>query len=505
MSKTKKKVDIHIKARDDASKQFKKAGGAVSSFAATVKQAAAAAAVYFSGRAILGFARSSVELAGAQFKADEMLAVTLAGLGDASRATYEDLNQFADELQRVTLYGDEANQEMMTLGLNMGVATSHIKDATRGATGLAAIFGNLNRETAMRGVALAMQGEYTLLNRYIPALRSATEQADKMAALQETMARGFDQATRAAETGLGPLIQYRNVVADTKELIGLALLPVLQRWATEGKEYLLDNQDAIQTWAENTAAYVDYVRGVFLDLVTFIRNDWQSGLKLGLDAATVLIDGFVDVASVAMAEVWRRAWDIATSDTIPPATGWMSPAGDMSGDPKRFFKGYEPPPPDPAQGQFIVEIRNALATFVRSFKDVIPPELADPLAARKAKLAADLEAANKDSAWTQGGYKSGVNNRGGRGWKFQDWEPAAALIKALTGVGTGGGRNAYEARFLERAPGQDPAWQTVNHLRRLVELINQEKEYLRKIVEQTKAKANWTGGGGVVLLPAPGI
>ena len=129
---------------------------------------------------------------------------------------------FASALQKVTTYGDEETLAIMQMGLAAGISTGRIENATKGAIGLSEAYKGmgLTTDTAMKGIALAYKGDFTMLNRYIPEIRAAQGETTKMAILQEKMAQGFAIAKGETGTASGAIKQYSNLMGDFKEKLG---------------------------------------------------------------------------------------------------------------------------------------------------------------------------------------------------------------------------------------------------------------------------------------------
>ena len=176
---------------------------------------------------------SFLNLSNTQEKAENDLISALQTKGQATTENIKSYNEFASAMQKVTTTGDEQTLKLLTMSVNMGIAEEKRKEASQGALGLAKAFesAGLTQETALKGIALAYEGEYTQLSRYIPALRTAQTETEKMAILQEAMANGFKMAQDETKTGAGAIRQYQNLVGDLKEKIGdlikSAILPVI--------------------------------------------------------------------------------------------------------------------------------------------------------------------------------------------------------------------------------------------------------------------------------------
>ena len=184
---------------------------------------AVAASGIFAGvaaaRGVLGFTKA----AQTQEDAVEGLASALRVYGEDVKSLLPQLTKFASSIQKVTKFGDESTLALMTSIRNLGVQGSALQQATKDAIGLATAL-NMDSKTAARYTALAKQGEFTILQRYVPALRTATTQSEKLAIVTELMNRGFKQAQDQAKTTSGVMAQIANNAGDVREEVGFLAL-----------------------------------------------------------------------------------------------------------------------------------------------------------------------------------------------------------------------------------------------------------------------------------------
>jgi hypothetical protein len=110
----------------------------------------------------------------------------------------------------------------MQMAAAQGITADKMEEATKGAIGLSKAFG-INSRRAILGISNAMQGQFTTLQRYIPELRTAETEAEKMAIVQEKMAAGFEVAKAEADNGYGAMQQLNNAVGDYKETLGQSI------------------------------------------------------------------------------------------------------------------------------------------------------------------------------------------------------------------------------------------------------------------------------------------
>jgi hypothetical protein len=187
-----------------------------------------------------------------------------AGLAAAIRATGGDVEEtmarysgLANAIQRTTTVGDEVALGLMQQARSMGVADERMEEATRGAIGLSKAFG-VDMNTALRGVALAYEGNFTQLSRYIPALRGAKTDAERMAIAQKAMGDGFKIAEAEAKTGSGTMAQLANSLGDLKEvggqLLSETLVPLLE-WALPKLRETVDWISSVRSSAADWAAF----------------------------------------------------------------------------------------------------------------------------------------------------------------------------------------------------------------------------------------------------------
>ena len=303
-------VNVLIKAQDKAAKHLKNINKATGSLAGGLKKLAAAAAVYLSARAVYSTSKKFITAAAEQEKADALLARSLANVGDASAQTLADLKAFASEIQRDTVYGDEFTQQLISLALNLGVSSKNLKEATKAAIGLsAASGGQMSLETSMKNVSMAVQGNFSALERYLPALRSTKDATKKLAIMQDMARKGFKLAMEDAKKGLGPVTQMWNTLGDAiSETIGRRLLPLVQESANKIREWADNNAAKIDVWSQKAAAGVGLVKDTFVSFVSYLKGDFTGGINFALDAFLIAMRAAMDTAILTAMAAGRGIW-----------------------------------------------------------------------------------------------------------------------------------------------------------------------------------------------------
>ncbi len=239
-----------------------------------------------------------------QEMAETRLTASLEQRGMAAKDYVNQLKALASEVQGVTTIGDETSLELMNTAIQMGIGFDDMQESLQGAIGLTKAFSGagLTMETAIKGIALAQEGEYSQLQRYIPALRSAETETEKMTILKEAMANGFELAKAEAESGAGALEQYQNIVGDLKEDIGAiiktALVPMVKALGAV-VSWLRENKEIIVALGASVVAYMGYL--VALNIKLVILTAQQVAYNVAAAVGNALVGNYAGIALAAAA------------------------------------------------------------------------------------------------------------------------------------------------------------------------------------------------------------
>ena len=297
------------------------------------------------GAAVVGVARSM----GKYVAASNVQELAETQLQAAVGKSIDEYTKYASAIQGVTTTGDEQVLSLMTLASNMGIADDQISETAKQAISLSAAFktAGLSQETAMKGVALARQGDFTMLNRYIPALKSANTEAEKQAILQEAVARGWKLSTAEANTSAGRMKQMSNLVGDLKEQFGdfikvvidvivVDLIPILTKLIA----WISENKETITKTIKVVIALVKFVVKVSLSQITmamdnfkitmnegkaFFTDLWNYGKAIFADAET-LISGIMSIIWKAIKGDFKGA--LAEAKNLISNTEFLSGAAE---------------------------------------------------------------------------------------------------------------------------------------------------------------------------------
>ena len=224
--------------------------------------------------------------------AEKKLAGALRATGQYSKETLDDLTRFASGIQQVTIYGDEAVLKLSQLAISMGLSADQSKVAVKGAIGLATAFG-IDANTAIRGVTLALQGEFTLLNRYIPALRQVNTEEEKRAVLMKTLSEGFSLAMEETSTYTGAVQQASNQFGDALEKLGgalaVAVLPIVKE-ATVALQDINKALEGATGWVDKLNKKFETASPLFQKVLVYFKTAIDDMTHMRLAGQTMLFN-----------------------------------------------------------------------------------------------------------------------------------------------------------------------------------------------------------------------
>ena len=134
------------------------------------------------------------------------------------------LKNYASELEKLGLAEDDEvlRSESLLLQLTR-LNEKGVKEATRGAIGLASVFG-MDLQSATEQVAKGMEGNFLMLNRLIPAVREATTEEGKRAAMMKTFESLYARAIADTQTYAGQVKMLGLEWKNAKQELGGAIL-----------------------------------------------------------------------------------------------------------------------------------------------------------------------------------------------------------------------------------------------------------------------------------------
>ncbi len=241
-----------------------------------------------------------VGVAQTQIDAETKLAAVLKATKNAAGFTADELARVASELQAVTTVGDEATINMQAvLATFKNIQGNEFTRATKAALDMTAVL-----DTDLKSAAIQLGKALNDPEKGLSALSrsgvSFTAQQEEMVKamvragdvagaqniiLAEMEAQFGGAAEAAAKAAGGPLKQFWNVLGDIREIIGGAVLSVLDAFATKGKVVL-------ETWGP-------ILRGI----AAFIKQNASFIAAVTATAAAIALAGSATVGLGVAAQV----------------------------------------------------------------------------------------------------------------------------------------------------------------------------------------------------------
>ena len=277
-----------------------------------LRKFAAASAGYLAASSLKNLAEESLNLAGAQEKAENLMARTLKNTAGMADTTVGELKRYAAEVQSMSIFGDEKVMEAQTALMQMNSVTGDAFRMARSAAvdiasakgqDLTAVMQNLGKALQDPVKGLRMLREYGT----DPAMKAAVEQrlqtegkeAAQLMILADLQKRYAGAAQEAANTVSGAFAQNRNALGDLKEGIGFLI------------DEIFDIRGSLQTSAGWFGDWATYLRERSGEIGFALRSVWTDikydALKLYATVAPVInqIASIAEAAANNLVEFYR--------------------------------------------------------------------------------------------------------------------------------------------------------------------------------------------------------
>lgn len=293
---------------------------------------------------LISFGRESLTILDVQLKADAQLKAALKSTGEAAGRTFDDLKTQASELQKVTLFGDEATNQAQailltfqeikgevfdeTIPLVQDLATAFGQDLSSSAIQVGkALNDPINGVTALRRVGISFSESQLEL---IKTLQQTGDVAGaQRVILKELEVQVGGSARAAAEAGLGPYQQLQGRLDDVKETIGAliegglrALAPAF-RAVVEFAEGLTNSLLSGEQATGRFSTAINIVVGVLRGVVTAFQTVYQVGLLVYDNVLVPLGAVLADTVAPALTNVAGRMGDMIERAKQIPIIGGL--------------------------------------------------------------------------------------------------------------------------------------------------------------------------------------
>jgi hypothetical protein len=184
---------------------------------------------------IIAFGAASVKAFDEQIKAETKLRTAL---GDNAEA-FEVLKKQAQDLQKITIFGDEATLEAQSFLAQLGLNADAILRLTPLIQDFATAQG-IQLTDAAKLVAKSVGSSTNALSRYGLQIEGTVGEQDRLESAVNALTTAFGgQSEAIAKEGLGPLQQLKNELGDVSEKFGEIVLEFIDP-LTKGLEKISD-------------------------------------------------------------------------------------------------------------------------------------------------------------------------------------------------------------------------------------------------------------------------
>ena len=210
-------IKIRTKGAEKAKKDLK---GVSSGMAGMGKAAAKVGAVFFAAKGLISGLKAIIDLSAQQELAEKKLQ---AALGKTSQS----LLDYAGSLQQVSMFGDEATIEAMSLMAAFTKDEEALKKLTAATLDYAAATGtDLNAAAGLVGRTFGTS--MNAMSRYGVAVEGAAGSTERLESLTGNLSNMFGgQALAQTDTMAGAIQQMKNASGDAAEALGDILAPIV--------------------------------------------------------------------------------------------------------------------------------------------------------------------------------------------------------------------------------------------------------------------------------------
>ncbi len=249
------------------------------------------------GSGLAGFVALTARAYAKQERAEKSLASALASHGENVDALLPKLKAVAAAIQDQTGVGDEQTLQTMANLKMLGVQTDALEQAAKATIALKSA--GVEEAQATKMVALATAGNYTMLSRYLPALRTATSETEKAAAVNDFLSKGYKQQCDLLNTTGGAWQALRGRVGDVLEEFGKAINK------SDALTGLLNRAgDAVKRFGERITNYIESER--FKQIQESVKGIIQA-IGEGGDSRREVFAAFGEALKAAFALAAQRA------------------------------------------------------------------------------------------------------------------------------------------------------------------------------------------------------
>lgn len=235
------RIDIGLNA-SPFSNGVRQAKSEVVTFEDTIKRVGRTIAGVFGVMGVGATMRQSLQAWNKQEWATKQLEIATARWAQGNKEVKTTIETLADEMQKLTGISDETWESVGAMGLNMGIAATKIRDATKAAGILNLVFG-YDTNSMMRNLAKTTAGLTGELGEMLPFLRElSAEELKNGAAIDLVIEKYGDYAEMLSGTSKVATDRFKAALGDVTEMLGKRLAPIVGKAA----EWMEDFSDSVE-------------------------------------------------------------------------------------------------------------------------------------------------------------------------------------------------------------------------------------------------------------------
>jgi hypothetical protein len=231
---------------------FKKAKSDIGALDGILTKVGGAIAGVFAVQKIVAFGEASIK-AFQEAEKNALLLKSAVSVNGGLQQDFEELIRQSEELQKVTIFSDDAIQQAQTAALQFGLT----KDQVQALIPVVADFASATGQTlqsALDGVLQGVNGMGRGLKIYGVTIDETQSKTDRLGDITDQLNKKFlDQAEAVGKTASGAAAKYANQIDDLQEVLGERLSPKLQGL----KSFFLDLGEAALTASDDFGKFMD--------------------------------------------------------------------------------------------------------------------------------------------------------------------------------------------------------------------------------------------------------
>ena len=303
-----KKISIFIQARNAMQAGLASAGASLQKFGQSAARIGKLFATAFlaAGAAVVGFGTKALMAFAVQDKAEKQAEAAFRAYGEEVTQNTEKVKAFAAAIQDETGKSDESTIALAAKLKLLGVDTAQLEAATKATIALGKA--GMGEEQAAKAVAAAMEGDFMALTRYIPALKTATSEAEKAQIVNDFVTKGYAAQKDELNSVSGQWEAFKGRVGDAWEALGGliaqdgALTGMLKRAGDGVKAF----GEGVQKWASGGG--MGRLISTFQNFFEIIRHGFNQTSAWVNVARAAIVDGFAS-AWDSVKKIFTGKWD----------------------------------------------------------------------------------------------------------------------------------------------------------------------------------------------------